>query len=297
MSASPGARLRTLIQTSAPVEAMGCHSPLSALLAVEAGFEAIWASGFELSALYGLPDAGLVSMSEHLDVTRRMVERTATKCGGGLVIADLDTGFGNAVNAAHASEAYARAGTAAIIIEDKTFPKMTSLIPGGRQELVRIEEYQGKLEAALNARGDSGMMVMARTEALVAGADLKEALKRGQAYAEAGAEALLVHSKGPTRAEIDAFIAVWPGKIPLVVVPTAFPDFSRADAKRSGKVGVLIYANHAIRASVKAMRDAFGAIRGAGAAQAAEAMIAPVSEIFELQDMDGLKRLETRYLR
>ncbi len=292
MSASPGARLRALIETAAPVEAMGCHSPLSALLAVEAGFEAIWASGFELSALYGLPDAGLVSMSEHLDVTRRMVERT-----GGLVIADLDTGFGNAVNAAHASEAYARAGTAAIIIEDKTFPKMTSLIPGGRQELVRIEEYQGKLEAALQARGDSGMMVMARTEALVAGADLKEALKRGQAYAEAGAEALLVHSKGPTRVEIDAFIEAWPGRVPLVVVPTAFPDFSRDDAKRRGKVGVLIYANHAIRASVKAMRDAFGAIRGAGTAQAAEGMIAPVSEIFELQDMDGLKRLETRYLR
>jgi phosphoenolpyruvate phosphomutase len=292
VSASPGARLRALIETAAPIEAMGCHSPLSALLALEAGFEAIWASGFELSALYGLPDAGLVTMTEHLDTTRRMVERT-----GGLVIADLDTGFGNAVNAGHASEAYARAGTAAIIIEDKTFPKMTSLIPGGRQELVRIEEYQGKLEAALEARDDSGMMVMARTEALVAGAGMAEALKRGEAYAEAGAEALLVHSKGPTRAEIDTFIAAWPGKVPLVVVPTAFPDFSRADAKRSGKVGVLIYANHAIRASAKAMRDAFGAIRGAGAAQAAEGMIAPVSEIFELQDMDGLKRLETRYLR
>jgi phosphonopyruvate hydrolase len=292
VSLSPGARLRALIATSAPIEAMGCHSPLSALLALEAGFEAIWASGFELSALYGLPDAGLVSMSEHLEMTRRMVERTSS-----LVIADLDTGFGNAVNAAHATSAYAHAGTAAIIIEDKVFPKMTSLIPGGRQELVRIEEYQGKLEACLAARGDSGMMVMARTEALVAGAGLEEALKRGQAYVEAGAEGLLVHSKGPTRAEIDAFIQAWPGKVPLIVVPTAFPDFSREDAAASGKVGVLIYANHAIRASVKAMRDAFAAMRQAGAAQAAEAMIAPVSEIFELQDMEGLKRLETRYLR
>jgi phosphoenolpyruvate phosphomutase/phosphonopyruvate hydrolase len=141
------------------------------------------------------------------------------------------------------------------------------------------------------------MMVMARTEALVAGAGLEEALKRGQAYVEAGAEGLLVHSKGPTRAEIDAFIQAWPGKVPLIVVPTAFPDFSRQDAAAGGKVGVLIYANHAIRASVKAMRDAFAAMRQAGAAQAAETMIAPVSEIFELQDMEGLKRLETRYLR
>jgi phosphoenolpyruvate phosphomutase len=288
----PGAHLKALIETSGPIEAMGCHSPLSALLAVHTGFEAIWASGFELSALYGLPDAGLVSMAEHLDMTRRMGERS-----GGLVIADLDTGFGNAVNTAYAVKAYADADAAAVIIEDKTFPKMTSLVPGGRQELVRIEEYQGKLQAALQARGDSGMMVMARTEALVAGEDLAEALKRGEAYAEAGAEGLLVHSKGPTSAEIEAFIAAWPGKIPLVIVPTAFPAFGRADAAKSGKVGVMIYANHAIRASVAAMRDAFAAIRAAGAAQAAEGMIASTADIFELQDMEGLKRLETHYLR
>jgi phosphoenolpyruvate phosphomutase len=292
MSASAGDRLRSLIAASAPIEAMGCHSPLSALLAMQAGFEAIWASGFELSALYGLPDAGLVTMSEHLDMTRRMVERT-----GGLVIADLDTGFGNAVNAAHAAAAYAHAGAAGVIIEDKTFPKMTSLIPGGRQDLVRIEEYQGKLEAVLAARGDSGLMIMARTEALVAGADMAEALKRGEAYAEAGAELLLVHSKGPTSAEIESFTARWSGRIPLIVVPTAFPAFSRDDARATGKIGIMIYANHAIRASVAAMRDAFGATRAAGAAQAAEASIAPVSEIFELQDMEGLKRLETHYLR
>ena len=198
---------------------------------------------------------------------------------------------------ARAVGAYARAGAAAVVIEDKTFPKMTSLIPGGRQELVRIEEYQGKLAAALEARGDSGLMVMARTEALVAGAGLEEALKRGEAYAEAGAELLLVHSKGPTSAEIEAFIAAWPGKIPLIVVPTAFPTFSRDDAAKSGKVGVLIYANHAIRASVAAMRSAFTAIRRVGAAQAAEAMIAPVAEVFALQDMEALKRLETHYLR
>jgi phosphoenolpyruvate phosphomutase len=288
----PGPRLRRLIETSAPIEAMGCHSPLSALLAVEAGFEAIWASGFELSALHGLPDAGLLGMAEHLDMTRRMIERT-----GALVIADLDTGFGNAVNAAHAAAAYARAGAAAVVIEDKTFPKMTSLIPGGRQELVRIEEYQGKIEAALEARGEGGPMVIARTEALVADAGLEETLERGRAYVGAGAEALLVHSKGPTSAEIEAFIARWDAAAPLVVVPTAFPNFSREQAAKSGKVGVLIYANHAIRAAVGAMRQAFAAIRAAGSAQAAEGMIAPTADVFELQEMERLKRLETHYLR
>lgn len=292
MTPSAGPRLRNLIAKRTPIEAMGCHSPVSALLAVEAGFEAVWASGFELSALHGLPDAGLLGMAEHLDMTRRMLERS-----GALVIADLDTGFGNAVNAAHAVAAYGRAGAAAVIIEDKTFPKMTSLIPGGRQELVRVEEYQGKIEAALEARGDDGPMVIARTEALVAGAGLDEALNRGRAYVEAGAEGLLVHSKGPTSAEIEAFIASWDADAPLVIVPTAFPAFSRKEAAASGKVGVIIYANHAIRAAVGAMRQAFTAIRKAGSAQAAEAMIAPTSDIFELQEMERLKTLETHYLR
>lgn len=292
MNPPASARLRKLIETSAPIEAMGCHSPLSAVLAVQAGFEAIWASGFELSALHGLPDAGLLGMAEHLDVTRRMVERT-----GGLVIADLDTGFGNAVNAAHAVAAYGRAGAAAVVIEDKTFPKMTSLVPGGRQDLLRVEEYQGKLEAALEARGPEGPLVIARTEALVAGAGLDEALKRGRAYAEAGAEGLLVHSKGPGSAEIEAFIERWDREVPLVIVPTAFPAFGRDEAAASGKVGVMIYANHAIRACVGAMRDAFSAIRVAGAAEAAEGMIASTADIFELQEMERLKQLETHYLR
>jgi phosphoenolpyruvate phosphomutase len=291
-SLAAGERLRALIARAGVIEAMGCHSPLSALIALEAGFEAIWASGFELSALHGVPDAGLLGMAEHLDVTRRMVERT-----GGLAIADLDTGFGNAVNVDHAAKAYARAGAAAIIIEDKTFPKMTSLIPGGRQELIRVEEYQGKIEAALAARGDSGLVVMARTEALVAGAGMAEALRRGEAYAEAGAEYLLVHSKGPTSAEIEAFLAGWPGRIPLVVVPTAFPAFSLEDARASGKIAVVIYANHAIRACVGAMRQAFAEIRRTGTALAAEDMIAPTEDVFALQDMEGLKRLETHYLR
>ena len=292
MNATAGDRLRDLIAASAPVEAMSCHSPLSALVALETGFPALWASGFELSALYGLPDAGLVSMTEHLEMTRRMIERTDA-----LVIADLDTGSGNAVNAAHAMKLYASAGAACVVVEDKVFPKMTSLIPGGRQELTRVEEYQGKIEAMIQAGGKSGPIMAARTEALVAGGTVDEALARGEAYAEAGAELLLVHSKGPTSAEIEAFIARWPGACPLIIVPTAFPSFSREQAGRSGKVGVMVYANHAVRASVAAMRQAFAAIKQAGAAQAAEGMIVPTADIFDLQDMAALKKLEDDYLR
>lgn len=288
--APSGERLRALIAERAPIEAMACHSPLSAKLALEAGFEALWASGFELSALYGLGDVGLVSASEHLEMTRRMVERS-----GGLVIADLDTGAGNAVNLAYGVEAYERAGVAAIVVEDKVFPKMTSLIEGGRQELITAREYCGKIAAALSVR--KSMLICARTEAFVAGLGEDEALRRGEAYAEAGADLLLVHSKARTSAEIEGFIARWSGRCPLMVVPTNFPEFGRASASASGKVGVVIWANHAVRACVAAMREAFAEIRAAGSAAPVEGKIAPVGEVFALQDMDRVEELETHYLR
>src|SRR3546814_12978528 len=83
-------------------------------------------------------------------------------------LADIDTGFGNAINVIHAIEQYERAGAAAVVIEDKSFPKVTSLIAGGRQDLLRVEEFQGKIEAACATRRDPDFLVIARCEALIA---------------------------------------------------------------------------------------------------------------------------------
>src|SRR5215510_10895280 len=186
-------KLRDLIGPGRLASMMSAHNPLSARLAELAGFDGIWASGFELSAAYGVPDASLLSFSQHLEMTRAIVERVSAP-----VIADLDTGYGNAVNAMHVVGAYARAGVAAVVIEDKTFPKDTSLLAGARQELVRVEEFQGKVEAARAAAAEYDMLVIARTEALIADLGIDEALLRGAAYAEAGADLLLIHSKRKT---------------------------------------------------------------------------------------------------
>ena len=157
-------KFREILARNGLVEAMAAHSPLSAMLAAEAGFDAIWASGFELSAMYGVPDVSVVSMTQHLDMTRAMAERSGIP-----VVADIDTGFGNAINVLYAVEQYERAGAAAIVMEDKSFPKVTSLIAGGRQDMVRIEEFQGKIEAARSVRSDKDFVIVARTEALIAG--------------------------------------------------------------------------------------------------------------------------------
>lgn len=284
--------LRSRLAGAAVVQAMAAHSPLSARLAEEAGYDALWASGFELSALYGLPDASLISMTQHLDMVRAISGRTCLP-----IVADIDTGYGNAVNVMHVVQEYERAGTDAVVIEDKTFPKTTSLLAGGRQDLVRIEEFQGKLEAALAARFSTDFLVIARTEALIAGLGERIALSRARAYEEAGADLVLVHSKSRSPDEIESFVRAWKGHVPLVLVPTAYPQLTVERIEALGKVKMVIYANHAVRAAITAMKSIFGRIRADGGIHKVDQEIASVEEVFRLQRMDELKAAEKRYLR
>lgn len=271
---------------------MAAHNPLSARLAEEAGFDGIWASGFELSAAYGVPDASLLSFTTHLDMTRAIIDQVTVP-----LVADLDTGYGNAINVRHVAAAYARAGAAAVVLEDKTFPKDTSLLPGARQELVRVPEFQGKIEAARAVGDGHDLLVIARTEALIADLGLDEALRRGAAYAEAGADLLLIHSKRKTPDEIVAFTERWPGTIPLVIVPTAYPDLTEVRIRALGKISIVIYANHAVRAAVTAMREVFAAIRRDGGIHEVNQRIASVEDIFKLQRVAAMKTAEKKYLR
>jgi phosphoenolpyruvate phosphomutase len=251
--------LRDLVGPGRLASVMSAHNPLSARLAELAGFDGIWASGFELSAAYGVPDASLLSFIQHLDMTRAIVERVSAP-----VVADLDTAYGNAVNVMHVVGAHASAGGAAVVIEDKTFPKDTSLLAGGRQDLVRVEEFQGKIAAALTAGTQRDLLVVARTEALIADLGIDEALRRASAYTEAGADMILLHSKQKTPAEIVAFSRRWQGRTRLVVVPTAYPDLTEARIRDLRNIGMVIYGNHAVRAAVTAMRQVFGEVRANG---------------------------------
>lgn len=284
--------LKKSIADNGLIQAMATHSPLSARLAEEAGFEALWASGFELSALHGLPDVSLITMTQHIEMLRAIAGATTLP-----IVADIDTGFGNAVNVVHAIREYERAGAAAVVIEDKTFPKVTSLVAGGRQDLLRVEEFQGKIEAACATRASDDLVIIARVEALIAGLGQDEALKRAHAYVEAGADMILIHSKQKTPDEIEAFIAAWDGAVPLVLVPTAYPQMTVERMKETGKVGLTIWGNHAIRASVTAMQTVFAKIRADGGMNKADDDIVPVNEIFRLQDMDGIKETEKRFLK
>ena len=285
-------KLKEIINNGGMARVMAAHDPLSALLVEEAGFDAIWASGFEYSAAQGLADVSLVSMAEHLNNMRNIALQTSLP-----IVADIDTGYGNAINVLHTVRQYEAAGANAIVIEDKMFPKVTSLIAGGRQDLLPIPEFQGKIEAACHARRDDDLLVIARVEALIAGQGEEEALKRAKAYEEAGADLILIHSKQKTPDEIESFINAWGGACPITIVPTAYPEMTEARAINLGKVGILIYGNHAIRAAVTAMQQVFKHIIADGGIHNVNADIVPVSEIFRLQKMDQVKADEKAYLR
>jgi 2-methylisocitrate lyase-like PEP mutase family enzyme len=160
--------------------------------------------------------------------------------------------------------------------------------------LVAIAEFQGKIEVA---KATASVLVIARTEALIAGLGLGEALRRASAYEEAGADAVLIHSMQKTPDEILSFCRAWSGRAPLALVPTSYPQLSFSEIAALGKVGLVICGNHAIRAATAAMRRVFAEILASGGLAKVEPDIASVAEIFALQDDDQMRDLERAYLR
>src|SRR4029077_15651460 len=156
MHSSKSAALRRLLAGPSPIVLAGAHDAPSARLVEEAGFEGVWASGFEISATYAVPDASILTMTETLDASRRMADAVGIP-----LVADCDTGFGNAINAMRTVEAFERAGIAGLCIEDNVFPKRCSFYPGVKRLLADIDEQALKIRAALAARAAKDFVVVA----------------------------------------------------------------------------------------------------------------------------------------
>ena len=282
---SKAAQFRHLLASGRLVKAVGAHNPLGARLVEQSGFDAIWASSLELSTSLALPDAGILTMTEALESARSMTEATSIP-----VIADCDTGYGHVANVVHMVGRFERSGIAAVCIEDKMLPKLNSFA-GPNHDLVSIVEFGEKLTAAKRAQSTPEFTVIARTEALIAGCGVPEAVRRAEAYVEAGADAILVHSRATDAEEIWAFLDRWRMPTPVVVVPTMYFRVHTAELTARG-VRMVIYANQGIRAAVRAMKDAFREIQLAGSSSPVEPRIASLSELFELQGMRAV--LESR---
>ncbi len=284
-----GNQVAELLKTRSQLLAIGAHDALSARLGERAGFNAIWASGFEISASNGVPDANILDMTAQLSASSQIVEAVSLP-----VIADCDNGYGNAVNAAYTAKKFLRAGLAGICIEDNVFPKRCSFYDGARRELVSPEEHALKVTACKDQTAGE-LFVIARTEALIAGYSMEEALDRAEAYADAGADAVLIHSKEKKPDQIIEFCHRWSGKAPLVAVPTTYDTITAAELGKLG-IRIVIFANHGLRASIRAVEQAYTKLIAAGRASALRDDIVPLSHVFDLINVKALEESERRYL-
>ena len=284
-------KLRTALKKTGALKVVGAHDALSARLIERAGFDGVWASGFAISAsLKCIPDASFITSSEQLEVERNIAEAVNIP-----VIADCDTGYGNALNVMRTVNDRERAGVAAICIEDNVYPKRCSFYAGVRRELIPIDEHCGKIKAAKAAQTVPDFMVIARTEALIAGWGQEEALKRAEAYAEAGADAVLIHSKSKTFDELKTVYKAWSRRVPLVVVPTIFDQTTAQEMEQAG-AKIIIYANQPVRAAIRAMRDTLDLIRSDTRPGAANDQIVTLPEVYDIVGVPQMEQDEKAFL-
>ncbi|MGX9147705.1 phosphoenolpyruvate mutase [Mesorhizobium sp. 128a] len=267
---------------------MEAHDALSAAIAQRAGFKALWASSLSISSSLGYRDANEASWSEVADVVERIARAANIP-----ILVDADSGFGNFNNARLVAAHLHRRGASGVCIEDKLFPKMNSFI-GDRHPLADIEEFCGRLKAVKDAVPDPRFVLVARIEALIAGYSQDEALARAHAYAGAGADAILIHSRKSDPTEILAFAHSWQNHLPVVIVPTKYYRTPVAEY-RAAHISAVIWANHNMRAAIAAMRNVCNRIIREEGIAGIEPDVASLEELFELMAYDELAAAETHY--
>lgn len=266
----------------------GVHDAISGRIAQEVGYDALWVSGLGASAAQHLvPDANIISLGEMAELTRRIISASSVP-----VLVDADNGYGNVVNVRYAVRLLESAGAAGLCLEDNSFPKRNSFYGGNGRELVDVDEMCGKLEMASATRRREDFVLIARTEALIAGLTPRDAAERAERYSLAGANAVLLH--GRSWPLVREACERYRGMAPIVLVPTTYPEVQRADMFAAG-ARLAIYANQALRAAVTSIRNTLTSLRHATNLEVTEADIASLDEIFRLTGAEDLLAIEAHY--
>lgn len=266
------------------------HNGLSAKIVQEAGFRGIWASGLSISAQFGVRDNNEASWTQILEVLEFMSDAVTIP-----ILLDGDTGYGNFNNMQRLVRKLEQRHIAAVCIEDKLFPKTNSFIKGDAQPMADMQEFCGKIKAGKDAQTDPDFCIIARVESFICGWGLAEALRRAAAYHQAGADGILIHSALSVPDEIISFKQEWGNRCPVVIVPTKYYA-TPTDVFRQHGFSMVIWANHMLRAAVAAMQKTARTLKEQEHLLSIEDKVAPVSEIFRLQNADELQEAEDRYL-
>ena len=284
-------QLKSLLHSGQTEFILEAHNGLAAKIVEEAGFKGIWGSGLALSAQHAVRDNNELSWTQVVNILEFMSDATTIP-----ILLDGDTGYGDFNNMRRLVRKLEQRDIAGVCIEDKLFPKTNSFIQGEQQELEDIETFCGKIQAGKDAQADEDFCIVARVEAFIAGWGLAEALKRGEAYRRAGADAVLIHSKLARPDEILAFAQEWDNRCPLVIVPTKYYS-TPTEVFRQHRISLVIWANHLIRANISAMQATARSIFESESLVDVEGRVATVPEIFRLQGADELLEAEKIYAR
>lgn len=283
---SKSRQLRNLIEGEKILIAPGAYDALSARLIEAAGFPIVHATGAGISCALGYPDVGLLTMTEVLWQVERMVAATTIP-----LIADADTGYGNAVNAYRTVKEFERRGVAGLHIEDQIFPKKCGLLAG--KEVVSIDEMVGKIKAAVDARTDEDFVIIARTDARDS-RGLAEVIERGNAFRDAGADMIFVYGAHSVEEleriarEIDA---------PLMTHISRGARFSTITADDLQRIGyrLVIFALAPLEIAANAVKLFLEHLRRTGTEGRFVSEMMSYDELYGLVGLAEVTALEKRY--
>jgi 2-methylisocitrate lyase-like PEP mutase family enzyme len=281
---SAAARLRTRLGVGGILVVPGVYDGLSARIAAATGFEAIYCSGGAVARSSGVPDIALLTMTEVLARLREVIDSTDLP-----VIADADTGYGNAVNVTRTVREFERLGAAAIHLEDQVAPKKCGHYSG--QQLVSAEEMVQKLRAALDTRRE--MLIIARTDAR-GQAGLGEAIRRGRMYADAGAD--IVFIEAPTsREEVETIARSFSEPLLINMFEGGRTPLIPAAELAAMGYRLMLVPSDLQRAAIRGMQAAAEALLRDGSTAAVRDQLVTFAERDEIVDLAGWTELDNRY--
>ena len=289
-------QLKAYLDAGRTVRAIEAHNPLSAIIGGAASlaeadgkvkeFDALWLSGFTCAAARGLPDAELSRLEKRLETTEEIAAST-----GKPLIADGDTG-GDVLSFQYLCSRLEALGVSAVIIEDKTYPKRTSLADGVKHNLEDPDAFVEKIRKGKEVLQSEDFLIFARIESLIAGLSLENALDRARTYLQSDADGIVIHSKDKSATEVLAFLDAYRAlcadvgiRKPLACIPTAY-NFMTDDELFSRGVSIVIHANHLLRAACLAMQKVCTSILENGRSLEAGELCVNLDELFALIGVD-----------
>ncbi|SHK25376.1 2,3-dimethylmalate lyase [Pseudonocardia thermophila] len=282
-------RLRSLLAGPDPVLAPGAYDALSARLIEQAGFDVVYMTGFGTTAtLTGRPDVGLLSATEMVDNARRIVAAVDVP-----VIADADTGYGNAINVVRTIQLHEQAGVSGVHLEDQVMPKKCGHMSG--KAVISTKEMVGKIEAAVAARRDPDFVIIARTDA-AAVEGLGAAIERARAYAAAGADLLFVEAPR-TEADIKTVADELGGLAPLVFNWAEGGRTPPLPLERIAELGyrLVLFPIGTLLAATAGIRTFLDTLRRDGTPSAALPALPAFDEFTDLVGLPEINELEQRF--